>query len=467
MSRSTSQEEEIMGRVAAEVRISMDEEGGGPRVEVVMPEKTAAQREHEARWDAAMEEAFGAQRKEIPEALWMTFGTGTTKQRLAKGVTVPQYGRVHWYEYRRHFTMSDGERWSLSHGVLVPWPNHSNGYEHHLATLEPGDKAGVVLATYYPAYAVRTRKTKRPEPCAKTFPEPIDRKMVRAVQNWLQEQIDADPFAQAFWQEEAFSQEEADARLEQRGELEAQVELAANRRRKSKGLANRVSTKPFTGFGKVVVIDVETTGLDPYRDRIVEVAAARGDLSVLLRGETKPYFETFEARVNPGIPISKAASNVHGIHDKDVKDDESFAEVAAQLREFIGTRTVIAHNSRFDTAFLNAEFGRAGVESLSGNPTYCTMRRFQQLCPGEPSSLDAVAELVGRRRTGKHHGALEDTLLTAAVAGHLYLLDNDAPGAVPAGKERPEAMKSGSVHWWLWGMVAAVAAGFVLMATLA
>ena len=445
------------------VVVTMDEEGGGPRAELVTPEKTAAQREHEARWDAAREEAFGAQRKEIPETLWMAFGTGSTKLRLAKGVTVPLYGPEQWSRYYRHFTMSGGERLSLDHGVAVRWPNH-NGHGHYLATIEPGDEAGAVLATYYPAYAVRTRKTKRPEPRAKTFPEPIDRTMVRAVQKWLQEQIDADPFAQAF------SQEEVDAKLEQReaGELEAQVELAANRWRVSKGLANKVSTKPFTGFGKVVVVDVETTGLDPYRDRIVEVAAARGDLSVLLRGETKPYFETFEARVNPGIPIPKAASKVHGIYDKDVKDDESFAEVAAQLREFIGTRTVIAHNSRFDTAFLNAEFGRAGVESLSGNPTYCTMRRFQQLCPGEPSSLDAVAGLVGHNRSGAHHGALEDTLLTVTVAGHLYRVDNDIAGGATAEKERPEATKNdGSNHWWLWAVAAVVAAGVALMANLA
>ena len=85
MNRSTNQKEEIMGRVAAEVRFTMDEKGGGPQVEVVMPEKTAAQRENEARWDAAMEEAFGAQRKEIREALWRTCGTGTNKQRIAKG----------------------------------------------------------------------------------------------------------------------------------------------------------------------------------------------------------------------------------------------------------------------------------------------------------------------------------------------------------------------------------------------
>ena len=212
---------------------------------------------------------------------------------------------------------------------------------------------------------------------------------------------------------------------------------------------------------------METTGLDPNNDRIVEVAAARGDLSALLRGETKPYFETFEARVNPGVPIPEAASRIHGIRDKDVKDDESFAEVATHLREFIGTRTVIAHNSTFDTSFLNAEFGRAGVEDLTANPTCCTMQRFRQLFPGESSSLDAVAGKIGRARTGRHHGALEDTLLTIAVAGHLYLLDNDAPEAVSAGKERPETTKNGSNHWWFWGIAAAAAAGIALMATLA
>ena len=468
LNRSTNQEEEIMGRVAAEVRFTMDEEEGGPRVEVVMPEKTAAQRENEARWDAAMEEAFGAHRKEIPEALWMTFGTGTDKQRLAKGVTVPQYGRVHWYGYSRHFTTSDGERLSLSHGVSVPWPNHNNGYEHHLATLEPGDEADAVLATYHPAYAVRTRKTKRPEPRTKTFPEPIDRKMVRAVQKWLQEQIDADPFAQAFSQEEAGAKREREkAHAAELAEIEAGGRRNVRAKRKGKARASRVTAKPFTEIDEVVVVDVETTGLDPNNDRIVEVAAARGDLSVLLRGETKPYFQTFEARVNPGMPIPEAASRIHGIHDKDVRDEDAFAEIAAQLREFIGTRTVIGHNSTFDTSFLNAEFERAGVEDLTANPTYCTMRRFRQVCPGEPSSLDAVAGKIGRERSGRHHGALEDTMLTIAIAGHLYLHDNDASGAVSGGKERPETAENGSNHWWFWGIAAAAAAGIALMATVA
>ena len=456
-----------MGGVTAEVRLTTDAEGGGPRVDVVMPEKTAAQREDDARWDAAMEEAFGAHGKEISEALWMAFGTGTDKQRLAKGVTVPQYGRVGWHDYSRPYTTLAGETLNLSHGVGLPWPNHNNGREHQLATLEPANETGAVLATYRPAYAVRTRKTKRPEPRARTFPGPIDRALVKAVQEWLQVQIDGDPFAQAFSQGEALAKRaREEARAAERAQIEAARRREAEAKRSRKARPGREATRPFTGLREVVVVDVETTGLDPSRDRIVEVAAARGDLSVLLRGETNPYFETFEARVNPGVPIQAAASRVHGIRDKDVKDKDSFAEVAAQLREFIGARAVIAHNVTFDTSFLNAELARAGVDDLTASPTYCTMRRFRQICPGDPSSLDAVAGLIGRARTGEHHGALEDTLLTVAVAGHLYLHDNDAPGAVPAGRARLETTKSGSSHWWLWG-IAAAAAGIVLMAALA
>ena len=234
-----------------------------------------------------------------------------------------------------------------------------------------GTKPAQCSPLNHPAYAVRTRKTKRPEPRTRTFPEPIDSKMVRAVQKWLQEQIDADPFAQAFSQEEADAKREREeAHAAKLAEVEATSRRNGRAKRKGKARANRVTAKPFTGLHEVVVVDVETTGLDPNSDRVVEVAAARGDLSVLLRGETKPYFQTLEARVNPGMPIPEAASRIHGIQDKDVKDEEAFAEIAAQLREFIGSRTVIGHNITFDTSFLNAEFGRAGVEDLTENPTH-------------------------------------------------------------------------------------------------
>lgn len=145
-----------MGGVTTEVSVATDEEGGGPRVEVVMPERTAAQREREAQWDAAMEEAFGAQGKEIPEALWMAFGAGTDRQRLAKGVTVAQYGRVGWQGYSRHYTTLDGETLSLGHGVSLPWPNHGNGKE-------PGLRRSSLRARRAPC----VRRTSPPTRCAR------------------------------------------------------------------------------------------------------------------------------------------------------------------------------------------------------------------------------------------------------------------------------------------------------------
>ena len=83
-----------------------------------------------------------------------------------------------------------------------------------------------MLATHRPAYAVRTRKTKRPEPRARTFPGPIDRALVKAVQEWVQEQIDGDPFAQAFSQDEALAKR---SRQEARAAELAQIEAASRR----------------------------------------------------------------------------------------------------------------------------------------------------------------------------------------------------------------------------------------------
>ena len=150
------------------------------------------------------------------------------------------------------------------------------------------------------------------------------------------------------------------------------MQSAVRAKRKDKARANRVTAKPFTGLDEVVVVDMETTGLDPNNDCVVEVAAARGDLSVLLRGDTKSYFETFEARANPGMSIPKAASRIHGIHDKDVRDEEAFTEIAAQLREFIGIRTVIGHNSTFDTSFWRRASSPAWAVGCTGRTPAAT-----------------------------------------------------------------------------------------------
>ena len=115
--------------------------------------------------------------------LWDMFGTGTDKQRLAKGVAVPGFGRQIWQGHQVR-------------GVKLIWPQFSGG-KSYLATVELGEQEEEVRATYYPGYPKGTRKNRRPEPRIRNFPATNDRTLVRNVQKWVQKQIDMDPVAQA------------------------------------------------------------------------------------------------------------------------------------------------------------------------------------------------------------------------------------------------------------------------------
>ena len=186
----------------------------------------------------------------------------------------------------------------------------------------------------------------------------------------------------------------------------------------------------FTGFDEAVVVDVETTGLSPTTDRIVSVSMLRVCFATLDRQTNYHRLEgdTLDATVNPQCPIPAAATRVHGITNADVADAGPFAEGAQQIRDFIGTRPIIAHNASFDKAFLNAEFKRAGVKTLHRNKSYCTMRRYQAMQGGrwESSTLEEVAHYFGLpgRRSAVHQ-ASEDVQIACAIAGTFYLIDQE------------------------------------------
>ena len=97
--------------------------------------------------------------------------------------------------------------------------------------------------------------------------------------------------------------------------------------------------------GTLVAIDLETTGLDPAADAIIEVGAVR-----MVDGQIVAEYNTL---VNPGRPIPEAISHLTGIFTDDVLNQPSFADVIPELREFVGSAPVIAHNISFDLAFLN------------------------------------------------------------------------------------------------------------------
>src|SRR3954447_5753566 len=114
----------------------------------------------------------------------------------------------------------------------------------------------------------------------------------------------------------------------------------------------------------VAVIDVETTGLFPRSDRIVEIGL------VLLddRGEVEAEFQTL---VNPGRDVGPTA--LHGIKAADVAEAPTFAQLAPSLRSLRAGRVVVPHNALFDLRFLAAEFARAS-QHVDLSPSLCTMR---------------------------------------------------------------------------------------------
>ena len=194
----------------------------------------------------------------------------------------------------------------------------------------------------------------------------------------------------------------------------------------------------FSGFDEAVVVDVETTGLDPTSDRIVSVAMVRTRFSDLRQDPDGLHSDTIDAIVNPQCRIPTQASRIHGIRDKDVKHKGRFSEIAQQLRNFIGDRPIIAHNASFDKNFLNAEFKRAGVKTLSRNKSFCTMRRFQEFNHGfrRGSNLENVAIVMGvKGRKSSKHEATEDVRMVWEVAGLFYMMDNRIK--IPGGKPSP------------------------------
>jgi DNA polymerase III subunit epsilon len=114
----------------------------------------------------------------------------------------------------------------------------------------------------------------------------------------------------------------------------------------------------------IAFIDTETTGRDAQADRLVEVGIVLGD-----RGRVTDRRSWL---INPGRPIPKETSAIHGITDDQVANEKSFAEVANEIVEVLGGAIPAAYNAAFDRGFLLAELERAGVRPEAPPPA---MRR--------------------------------------------------------------------------------------------
>lgn len=160
-----------------------------------------------------------------------------------------------------------------------------------------------------------------------------------------------------------------------------------------------------------VVLDTETTGLDPSQGhRVIEIGA----LEIINRRQTG---KTFHVYLNPEREIDVGAMAVHGITNEFVADKPRFAEVADAFLDFVRGAELVIHNAPFDVGFLNAELKRLDESPIH---TVCTvldtLRLAKDMHPGQKNNLDALCKRYQVDNTGRaFHGALLDAQLLAEV----------------------------------------------------
>jgi DNA polymerase-3 subunit epsilon len=161
-----------------------------------------------------------------------------------------------------------------------------------------------------------------------------------------------------------------------------------------------------------IVLDTETTGLDPrLGHRIVEVAA----IEICNRKVSERRFHRY---LNPGREVEAGAAEVHGLTLERLQDEPKFAEIAPALLDFIGGAELIIHNAPFDVGFLNKELELAGLPGLSSHcPNVTdTLKLAKELHPGKKNNLDALCDRYQINNSHRTlHGALLDTELLAEV----------------------------------------------------
>jgi DNA polymerase III subunit epsilon len=169
-----------------------------------------------------------------------------------------------------------------------------------------------------------------------------------------------------------------------------------------------------------IVLDTETTGLDPADGhRIVEI----GCIELV---NHMPTGRVFHRHVNPERDMPEEAYAVHGLSAEFLAKHPPFAVHVEELLEFVGDGRLIIHNAEFDLKFLNAELRRLGKEKLRcevEDTLALARRRF----PGAQASLDALCRRFAIDLTARtRHGALLDCELLAAV--YLELIGGRQPG---------------------------------------
>ena len=189
-----------------------------------------------------------------------------------------------------------------------------------------------------------------------------------------------------------------------------------------------------------IVVDTETTGLDPRQGhRVIELAAIELD-------GRRVSARRFHRYLNPEREIDAGAAAVHGLTYERLQDEPKFADIVTSFLEFIEGAELIIHNAPFDMGFLNYELQLLEMPPLQ-NEVLDTLKVAREMHPGKKNSLNALCsryEIDNAHRT--LHGALLDTELLAEVyfaltRGQDSLLGDDH---VPAARQQAALSKDAS-----------------------
>ena len=162
---------------------------------------------------------------------------------------------------------------------------------------------------------------------------------------------------------------------------------------------------------RYIVLDTETTGLDPDDGhKIIEI----GCIEILNRNITN---NTFHKYINPNREIDVEASKIHGLTNKFLKNKPVFEEIYLELREYISNSPIIIHNAPFDIGFLKKEHTTTSMnDEFLDNEIIDSLKLARKISPGKKNTLDALCERYSIDNSDRTlHGALLDAKLLAFV----------------------------------------------------
>ena len=159
-------------------------------------------------------------------------------------------------------------------------------------------------------------------------------------------------------------------------------------------------TKPIAFF------DLETTGLNISKDKIIEIA--------ILKINPDQTEELYVKRINPEIPIAPESTEIHGITNEDLKDCQNFQSLGQEIHDFIGEADLAGYNSnRFDVPFLLEELLNIGVDlELEGRRFIDVQTIFHKM---EQRTLEAAYKFYCAKEIENAHSAEADTRATYEV----------------------------------------------------